>query len=475
MLVRVTRFIVAVAIVLAIVTPAFAHTRPTSFESELDLRAAAEPAPREQSLPFFSIAAFDDLARIDLPPPPPLSDRLQARLDAITSGQARARTSLPVFTVSAELASGLLASGEENNFSEDRELGLKTRWGVVFQALPFHEPATGLVFARARWYDRTTGAFLSPDPLGYVDSSNLYAFCGGDPVNCSDPTGEWGLKDAWETTKSIAGAVVGVVESAGEAVYNLNPVVSTLNKAKDTYARSKRVASAYKKGGARAAAAQYASEVKNYTGSVVKSLPIVNTVIQASEVPAAYDTGSFEGGRQVGRATFSLAGDVTLIYGGFKGMQQARAAAAGPSAAPQPRASAKPQWLQDVEAGTNYNKARAFDYPYREVYVEKPTGSGYYRLDAYDPLGGEIVSRKMTQFSRISESTGIAYVNELAAKYPAGAKIARVPSSGPLAGQSLRGQLILEVPMQGAAIPDGVLKAARARGVVIRDVFGNVY
>jgi RHS repeat-associated protein len=62
-----------------------------------------------------------------------------------------------------------------------------------FQALPFSEPATGLVYARARWYDPGTGTFLTPDPLGYVDSSNLYAFAGGDPVNRRDPTGETSL------------------------------------------------------------------------------------------------------------------------------------------------------------------------------------------------------------------------------------------------------------------------------------------
>ncbi|MEO8378866.1 MAG: RHS repeat-associated core domain-containing protein, partial [Acidobacteriota bacterium] len=60
---------------------------------------------------------------------------------------------------------------------------------MEFQALPFAEPATGLVFARERWYDPGTGSFLTPDPLGYWDSSNLYAFCAGDPVNCSDPDG----------------------------------------------------------------------------------------------------------------------------------------------------------------------------------------------------------------------------------------------------------------------------------------------
>src|SRR5947209_5585155 len=31
--------------------------------------------------------------------------------------------------------------------------------------------------------------WASPDPVGYGDSSNLYAFGGEDPVNHSDPTG----------------------------------------------------------------------------------------------------------------------------------------------------------------------------------------------------------------------------------------------------------------------------------------------
>ncbi|MHB0968392.1 MAG: RHS repeat-associated core domain-containing protein [Thermoanaerobaculia bacterium] len=58
-----------------------------------------------------------------------------------------------------------------------------------FKAAPFREPATGLVFMRDRWYDPSTGTFLTQDPEGYGNSSNPYIFCGGDPVNCSDPTG----------------------------------------------------------------------------------------------------------------------------------------------------------------------------------------------------------------------------------------------------------------------------------------------
>lgn len=56
--------------------------------------------------------------------------------------------------------------------------------------MPFAEGMTGLVYARARWYDPATGSFLSPDSVGYADSANLYSFAGGDPVNRRDPTGE---------------------------------------------------------------------------------------------------------------------------------------------------------------------------------------------------------------------------------------------------------------------------------------------
>jgi RHS repeat-associated protein len=58
-----------------------------------------------------------------------------------------------------------------------------------FQAQPFAEPFTHKFYVRERWLDPVTGTWLSPDPMGYRDSSNLYGFCGGDPVNCSDPDG----------------------------------------------------------------------------------------------------------------------------------------------------------------------------------------------------------------------------------------------------------------------------------------------
>ncbi|HEX2836340.1 MAG TPA: Ig-like domain-containing protein [Thermoanaerobaculia bacterium] len=61
----------------------------------------------------------------------------------------------------------------------------------AFHAHPFQEPLTQQNFVRARWYDVQHGVWLTPDPMGYVDSPNLYAYAGGDPVNGRDPSGQY--------------------------------------------------------------------------------------------------------------------------------------------------------------------------------------------------------------------------------------------------------------------------------------------
>jgi len=76
----------------------------------------------------------------------------------------------------------LLGTPGSDGFSEDIV-------SARMHAHPFTEPMTGLNYVRNRWYDPATGTFLSPDPMGYADSSNLYAFAKGDPVNGRDPLG----------------------------------------------------------------------------------------------------------------------------------------------------------------------------------------------------------------------------------------------------------------------------------------------
>ena len=141
------------------------------------------------------------------------------------------------------------------------------------------------------------------------------------------------------------------------------------------------------------------------------------------------------------------------------------------------------------------NKARAKFYPYNEVYLEAPkkainlpegapTKHQYVRLDSYNPHTGEIVSRKYTQLSEVSEETAIRYLKELSDKYAPGSVIADVPSNRTGVnkgifelnqGDKLKGQMILEVPVQKKSVRESILKYARDNDIQIRDINGNVY
>ncbi|MBA1429846.1 MULTISPECIES: hypothetical protein [Pseudomonas fluorescens group] len=131
--------------------------------------------------------------------------------------------------------------------------------------------------------------------------------------------------------------------------------------------------------------------------------------------------------------------------------------------------------MQRLDAGNEFNKVQSKNYPNNEVYIQRPDGNGYYRVDSYNPIKGEIVSRKLTQLSEVSEATAKSYINEAITKYPSGATIAKVPSSGSLGGQKLQGTVILEVPPQNGVIPKAILDSANKAGVLIRDTNGKVY
>ena len=109
---------------------------------------------------------------------------------------AKSDANLPlILTSSLSSLASLSGAGNEEPLYEIKSLYMagetysKTKLLTGFHAFPYNEPANGLIFARARWYDPSTGTFLTPDPMGYHDASSLYAFAGGDPVNYRDPDG----------------------------------------------------------------------------------------------------------------------------------------------------------------------------------------------------------------------------------------------------------------------------------------------
>jgi hypothetical protein len=65
---------------------------------------------------------------------------------------------------------------------------------------------TGFYYLGARYYEPTSGRFLSADPMGQAASPSLYDFAGGDPVNFFDPTGR--IFGTGLSPSEFAGAVV---------------------------------------------------------------------------------------------------------------------------------------------------------------------------------------------------------------------------------------------------------------------------
>ena len=114
---------------------------------------------------------------------------------------------------------------------------------------------------------------------------------------------------------------------------------------------------------------------------------------------------------------------------------------------------------------------------------DSPAKHKYVRLDSYVP-NKEIVSRKYTQLSEVSEETAIRYLKELEDKYSPGSIIADVPSNNTGSNEKifelngdnvLRGQMILEVPVQKKGIPRRILEYAEDRDIQIRDTNGKIY
>jgi len=171
--------------------------------SATDWAALSDPAAVNNRTPVsLSIAATSTLRaalwKVDLPILP-APDWATASKPVFTSSTLPVEVRESLAALSTTISS-LNAGDSKTTVSYDiPNLGLLGTSGgnadveamlaATFQAQPFAEPFTRKFYVRERWYDPQTGTWLTGDGAGYRDSANLYAYCGGDPVNCVDPTG----------------------------------------------------------------------------------------------------------------------------------------------------------------------------------------------------------------------------------------------------------------------------------------------
>ena len=96
-----------------------------------------------------------------------------------------------------------------------------------------YDEETGLYYLQSRYYNPTTGRFINADgqlSTGDFTGMNLFIYCGNNPVNRTDPTG-----DAWYhwaiAAAVVAAAAVAVVVTAGGAAAAVTAVTLVANGA----------------------------------------------------------------------------------------------------------------------------------------------------------------------------------------------------------------------------------------------------
>ena len=82
----------------------------------------------------------------------------------------------------------------------------------------YYDTETGLYYLQSRYYDPVIGRFINADAFASTDvlgllSTNMFAYCENNPINCSDPTGH-AFMLLTAAIGAISGAIVGGIVAA---------------------------------------------------------------------------------------------------------------------------------------------------------------------------------------------------------------------------------------------------------------------
>ena len=400
---------------------------------------------------------------------------------------------------------------------------------------------TCLYYNRARWYDPKIHRFISEDPIGFAaGDANLYRYCGNSPTNATDPSGhivnaiagfigagvgavlggggyalnclltgaEFNGTDFFVAggAGAASGALAGFTFGGSLLVQGaaMGATYGAINAGGSTLAHGGSLADAGYAAFQGAAIGAAAGAVGGAVAGGVLGRVGQNFVgYAASGFGAGVSAGGVGGGIGGYMHTGTLGGTLYgaglgALEGGILGGAAGTAIGAyayyrgGIPFAPWdsiPNRALRPlaadildeafgegsTWRSRTNKGKVFNKARARIYPYDEVMIENARGR--FVVDSYDPVAGEIISRKFTQLAE-TPNAAIGYINQAARKYTSGSvfpKTAKNIDVG-LAGKTMKGRIILEVPVQkNPVVPQSVLDAAARRGVAIRDATGRVF
>ena len=86
-------------------------------------------------------------------------------------------------------AGAVVSSDLYDGFGSRSSTGAADVWQFEAQAGYYTDAETGLILCTHRFYDPSSGRWLTRDPLGYDGGVNLYGYVGNDPTDNVDPKG----------------------------------------------------------------------------------------------------------------------------------------------------------------------------------------------------------------------------------------------------------------------------------------------
>ncbi|MFV2117562.1 DNRLRE domain-containing protein [Streptomyces sp. Act-28] len=92
---------------------------------------------------------------------------------------------------------------DSDEYGNPRAGSTGARYGWLGREQRSTETVSGLTLMGARLYDPATGRFTSVDPIE-GGNANAYDYCSGDPVGCTDTTGELSVNDIWHEGMACA-------------------------------------------------------------------------------------------------------------------------------------------------------------------------------------------------------------------------------------------------------------------------------
>ena len=125
------------------------------------------------------------------------------------------------------------AFGECETYNDKQQqiekTALSNPWGYASKRL---DPETGFVYFSRRYYAPTTGRWITPDPLGFADGPNMYAYVHGNPMTHFDL---FGLLDEEDDAYDSAG-MYGMLEVSVRTGIEFTSWGAYIVKGRDGYA-----------------------------------------------------------------------------------------------------------------------------------------------------------------------------------------------------------------------------------------------